>query len=96
MEGLQSSVAGVNVILAGQVMVGGVKSTRLTVKEHVPVLPLPSSTVNITVVIPTPDKIELPVGDWVRVSEETQLSVATALVAKFARIVWQLALSTRF
>lgn len=39
---------------AGQVMVGAILSTRLTVNEQEAVLPLPSLAVNVTVVLPTP------------------------------------------
>jgi len=43
-------------------MVGAVESETVTLNEQVPVLPLPSLAVSVTVVLPTPFKVVPGVG----------------------------------
>ena len=60
--------------MAGQVMVGAVASVSVTVKLQVPVFPLWSTAVTVTVLVPSENTLPL---DGTAVTEETvQLSVA--------------------
>ena len=67
-------------MLAGQVMLGTVVSTRLTLNVHDAVFPLASATVNVTTVVPTPDTAVPAAGDCVTVNEPAavQLSARVA------------------
>jgi hypothetical protein len=66
------------VIGAGHVMTGASVSLTVTVNEQLEVLPLPSSAVQVTVVVPT-EKLEPDAGTQVTVGAGLQLSVAVAV-----------------
>src|SRR6185436_4825468 len=66
------------IILAGQVTVGGVVSSTLTVKVQVPVLPWTSVEEQVTVVIPIAKVLAL-AGEQVTASVPSTMSVAVAV-----------------
>jgi hypothetical protein len=67
-----------SVWFAGQVIAGGVLSTRVTVNVQVAVLPFASVAVSVTVVVPTPVTVVPAAGDCVIVTVPAQPSVAVA------------------
>jgi hypothetical protein len=64
----------------GQVIAGGVLSTRVTVNVQVAVLPFASVAVMVTVVVPTPVNTVPAAGDCVLVTVPVHPSVAVASV----------------
>lgn len=68
------------VAFGGQVMLGGVMSTTVTVKEQVAVLPPASVTRNVLVVMPSKNAPPDPKPDVCVVVGLAQLSVPTGVV----------------
>ena len=60
----------------GQVIVGGVVSTLLTVNVQLAVFPDPSVAVSVTVVVPTPDTIAPTAGDCVTVMDPVAVQLS--------------------
>jgi len=63
--------------VVGQVMLGAVLSTLVTVKVQVLVRPLMSVTVSVTVMLPAPETEVPATGDWLTLCTP-QLSAAVA------------------
>ena len=67
-------------MLAGQVIVGGVLSTFVTVKVQVLVRPLMSVTVRVTVILPALETVVPATGDWLTLCTPQLSPVVARLV----------------